>query len=90
MRRIDFKDVAELELKYPLFFQKDYAKYEQTKGWTVQLYTDGSAYLPVKIKAGKFIKQAHYLFPPLQDGKHLSEEVETAFLEKFKFWRKKK
>ena len=73
-------------MKYPLFFQKDYAKYEQTKCWTVQLYTDGSAYLPVKIKAGKFIKQAHYLFPPLQDGKHLSEEVETAFLEKFKLF----
>jgi len=50
MRWIDFKDVPDLELMYPLFFQPGYANYESTKGWTLKLFTDDKAYLPVKTK----------------------------------------
>ncbi len=89
MKFVDFKDVPNLELSYPLFFQESFAKYESTKGWTLKLFTDGKAYLPVKTKAGKFIKQAQYLFPPVSNGSRLTEEAEKTFLENFKSFCKK-
>ncbi len=91
MRFVDFKDVPNLELSYPLFFQEAFAKYESSKGWTLKLFTDGNAYLPVKTKTGNFITQAQYLFPPVSNGSLLTEEAEKIFLENFKsFCRKEK
>ncbi len=89
MRWIEFKDVPDLELRYPLFFQESFAHYESTKGWTLKLFTDGKAYLPVKTKAGKFITQAQYLFPPVSKGHRLNEEAEKTFLENFTSFCKK-
>ena len=65
MRFVEFRDVHDLELSYPLFFQENYAKFERTKGWTLSLFSDGKALIPIRIKKNKFIRQAQYLFPPL-------------------------
>ena len=89
MRWIDFEEVIDLELSYPLFFQKSFAQYESTKGWTIKLFTDGHAYLPVKTKSEKFITQAQYLYPPVSNGNQLAEEAEKIFLENFTSFCKK-
>ncbi len=83
MRLIDFREVPDLELQYPLFFQKNYADYERTKGWEVKIFTDGSSYMPVKLKKTRFIKQGQYLYPPMIAGKRLTTNNEEAFLTRF-------
>lgn len=83
MRLVDFSEVPDLELAYPLFFQKNYAAYEQTRGWQVKLFTNGKGYLPLKLKRNKFIMQGQYLYPPLNNGERLDEQDEKAFLNTF-------
>ena len=80
---IEFNQVPDLKLRYPLFFQESYAQYERTKEWEVKIFTDGKSFVPVKIKAGRLIKQAQYLFPPVCNGERLTEQDEKIFLEKF-------
>lgn len=83
MRLVDFSDVPDLELAYPLFFQKNYAAYERTRGWEVKLFTNGHGYLPLKLKRNKFIMQGQYLYPPLAAGSRLSMQEEETFLNDF-------
>src|ERR1043165_4000543 len=83
MRVVDFKDVPELNSKYPLFFQKSFADYEKTKGWTVHIITDGQSYMPVKTRKSKFIIQGQYLYPPVSNGARLGKDEEKTFMESF-------
>ena len=80
---IEFNQVPDLKLRYPLFFQESYAQYERTKEWEVKIFTDGKSFVPVKIKAGRLIKQAQYLYPPVYNGERLTEQDEKIFLENF-------
>ena len=82
MERVVHSKVAGLE-SYPLFFQENYAKYEATKGWLVQIFAEENICIPIKIKSGKFLKQAQFLFPPIRKGYRLSIEDEQIFIEKF-------
>ena len=46
---IEFNQVPDLKLRYPLFFQESYAQYELTKEWEVKIFTDGKSFVPVEI-----------------------------------------
>jgi hypothetical protein len=83
MRLVDFSEVPDLELVYPLFFQKKYADYEQTRGWQVILVTDGTSYMPIKLKHTNIIRQGQYLYPPIEKGQRLTSTQEKNFIEAF-------
>jgi hypothetical protein len=82
MKLVNRKEIANLEQKFPLFFQQNYEEYELTKGWKIILFCDDGVVMPLKIRTTRFIKQAGYVYPPLRAGELLTSEEEKKFLEK--------
>ncbi len=82
MKIVSFHQIEAVE-KYPLYFQQNYAAFEQSKGWNLVLIADeAGAIIPLKTRQAKLVKQAQYLYPPVMNGLRLSPEEENIFLEK--------
>jgi hypothetical protein len=89
MKEILIDEISKDDQNTSIFLSKNYALWEEDKGWSVRYFSDMGIFIAIKIKQGAFFISGQYLSSPIKVNGELSADEELNFLNKLIFLLKR-